>query len=117
MDTNNNILTNTTRTAHKIIRAQTQEFFQKQIAATTVGILKNTTTYIKNSFCVTLSYATEYDDVIEKSLIEILTRISKKTLDYCTNDKSFKKNKTFFLRIKNHKSIVNCVKVVSENNL
>lgn len=106
MDTNNNILTNTTRTAHKIIRAQTQEFFQKQIAATTVGILKNTTTYIKNSFCVTLSYATEYDDVIEKSLIEILTRISKKTLDYCTNDKSFKKNKTFFLRIKNHKSII-----------
>ena len=90
----------------KIVNVQTQEFFNKQIANTTITILKNTTAYIKNSFCVTLTYITEYDSTIEKSLIEILTRISNKTLDYCTKDKLFKKNKTFFLHVKNHKSIM-----------
>lgn len=106
MDRNTNILTRTARTARKIVNVQTQEFFNKQIANTTITILKNTTAYIKNSFCVTLTYITEYDSTIEKSLIEILTRISNKTLDYCTKDKLFKKNKTFFLHVKNHKSIM-----------
>ncbi len=82
-------------------------FYKEQIALLTKTFLTKTKDNLSKNFCITINYVLH--DELEKKLISVLLRISDKTKKYIIGEEHFKGNKTFFISVPNHKTVIKVI--------